>query len=298
MGDFVVICCKYNLFETCFKNLLDDIDIIMLRSTCTTLRNFINKSILDKNSLIKFILYKGYFKILLYYINMENKDFFDMDIGRIAYSDDDENIQKQLIQYFYDKKRDTVCNSLALYGNLKLLEWAIKYGFVRSKKTFYFAAKNCHIETLKFLKQHQMIGVKTTHITGRIYYGPCKSGDLNLVKWLHQSKIEVNLYASCIAAVCGHLEIIKYLATINKLHSELYKIAFNFKKIEIIEWLKINDIKKHKLNELSKREFMKIEYDDKHITKIVEVDNLLNDYVRQQFNDKSKSQLIISKFFH
>lgn len=161
------------------------------------------------------------------------------------------------------RRDDSLTENAARQGNLYLLKWLVnEKKELLTPQTADLAAENGHISVLEWLKTQDIICTDLT-VNAAIEKGQtetvywidenfsrilsytkgmelaCKHGNLEIVKWLHNKKVEATSRAMDLAAGNGHLDIVKFLH-INTKTPCTYKAVEAAAKngdLKMIKWL-------------------------------------------------------------
>lgn len=158
---------------------------------------------------------------------------------------------------------DTLTENAARQGNLYLLKWLVnEKGEELTSQTANYSAENGHIHVLEWLKTKDIIctditfniAIEKGH-TDTVYWIDdnfsriltynksielaCKHGNLEIVKWLHNKKVEATSRAMDLAAGNGHLDIVKFLHINTKVPctSKAVEAAAKNGDLKMIKWL-------------------------------------------------------------
>lgn len=188
---------------------------------------------------------------------------YDIEIGALASAI--KNRRTRLIDYLLDKhcplKDESVCNAAIIIGDLKLLINLQHIGFPLSFDVSNLAARYCHLDILKYLKEQDLWIIvfainggdkeivqylNDVPITSYELETCCERGRLDLLKECMKRCINTDnaLGALCIpfAAKNGDIEMIKYLRSHVCPWDELAtRCAVESGEYETLEWLIMND---------------------------------------------------------
>lgn len=180
------------------------------------------------------------YRIIFAYLN-------DNDISRTVMAHVDKKFYELVSKYsiLNNLPRRFKIEHVSLYGYLRVLKWALKNRYKFNKKVCSNAAKNNHIELLRYARKNECEWDIMTS------YYLTVNGDLDNLKWAIEEGCKYNGKWGNIFSVCraaaehGHLDILKWL----KENDPLWDIfSYNTHiiagaaalggKIEIIKWLR------------------------------------------------------------
>ena len=120
----------------------------------------------------------------------------------------------------------------------------LSYEPIFSKFAFYLKGKNL-LNFMKTCKDIYQVGMLPNYKA--LLYNLnvnliCKSGDLPVIKWLHNNNYPFATYAMNWAAKCGHLEVIKWLHENRKEGCTKWAMdrAAEYGHLEVVKWLHEN----------------------------------------------------------
>lgn len=165
--------------------------------------------------------------------------------------------------YSDDYHVDTLPETAARNGNLYLLKWLVnEKKETLTLKTADYAAENGYINVLEWLKTQDIICTDISFNLAiengqndAIYWIDqkfssilnytkgmelaCKHGNLEIVKWLHNKKVEATSRAMDLAAGNGHIDIVKFLHINTKTQCTYKAVEAAAKNgdLRMIKWL-------------------------------------------------------------
>ncbi len=136
----------------------------------------------------------------------------------------------------YESMRPSeACVHAIVHGYAKTIDW-LKDQLVLNIDVVNSYATNGDWIAVKRLREFKFPWSKDTHACA------CMSGDLTLVKWLTRNWCPFNNLSSMFAAaIYGHLNILKYLFTLEQPNlntcTTIYDIAHSHNRVHICDWV-------------------------------------------------------------
>jgi hypothetical protein len=144
------------------------------------------------------------------------------------------------------------------------------------------AAKNGHLDVVKWLHEHRTEGCTTVAMNYAAY-----KGHLHVVKWLHKNRTEgCTTYAMDLATSNGHLHIVKWLHE-NRTEgctAEAMNIATRKGHLEILQYLYSNY--KHLVTKVNQQTYQKIlpfiQEDFRKIFEKIQKENIVREFITKK----------------